>query len=40
MPIISGAADRIKKRGNIPYIKVHLMAVSSSRYYIYAINLS
>ena len=40
MPIILGAADRIKKRGNIPHIGVHLMAASSSKYCIYAVNLS
>ena len=38
--IILGATGRIEKGGNIPYIEVHFIAVSCSRYYVYAINLS
>ena len=39
MPIILEVIGKIERRGNIPYIEVHLIAVSSNRYYIYAINL-
>ena len=38
MPVILGAIDRIGKKGNTPYIKVHLIAVSNSRYCIHAAN--
>ena len=38
MPIILGAANRIKKKGNIPHIEVHLIVINSSKYYIYALN--
>ena len=40
MPVILGAADRTEKKSNTPYIGVHFMATSSSKYYIYATNLS
>jgi len=35
-----GAAVRIGRRSNTPYIGVYFMAISNSRYYIYANNLS
>ena len=38
--IILEVTGRIKRGGNIPYIGVHLIAVSSSRYCVYTINLS
>ena len=38
MPAMLGAVDRIKRRGNIPYIGVHLIAASSSKYYVYAVT--
>ena len=39
MPIILEITGRIGRGGNTPYMGVHFIAVSSSRYYIYAINL-
>ena len=38
MPTILRAADRTEKKGNISYIGVYLMAISSNKYYIYTIN--
>jgi hypothetical protein len=38
MPIILGLIVRIGRGGNIPYIGVHLIATSDSRYYVYANN--
>ena len=38
MSIILGAIGRIGRGGNIPYIGVYFIIISSSRYYIYAIN--
>ena len=34
------ATDRTGRRGNAPYMGVYFIAISSSRYYVYAINLS
>ena len=36
VPIILGATVRIGRKGYIPYVGVHLIAASNSRYYIYA----
>jgi hypothetical protein len=38
VPIILGLIVRIGRGGNAPYIGVHLMAISNSRYYVYANN--
>ena len=38
MPLILGAAARIERRSNTPYIGVHLIAASDNRYYVYADN--
>ena len=35
MPIILTATAKIKKRSNIPYMGVHLVAMSNGKYYIY-----
>jgi len=35
MPIILGVIIRVKRRSNIPYIGVYLIAISSSGYYVY-----
>jgi len=40
MPIILGTIARIERRSNILYIEVYLIAISNSRYYIYAAKLS
>ena len=40
MPLMLGTAAKIERRSNIPYIGVHLMAASDSKYYIYTNNLS
>ena len=36
VPIMLGATVRIGRRGYTPYVGVHLIAASNSRYYIYA----
>jgi len=36
MPIILKATVRIEKKSNTPNIEVHLMAISNSKYHIYA----
>ena len=38
MPLMLETVTKIERRSNIPYMGVHLIAVSSSKYYIYAIN--
>jgi hypothetical protein len=38
MPTILGLIVRIGRGSNIPYIGVHLIAISNSRYYVYADN--
>jgi hypothetical protein len=38
MPIILGLTVKIARGSNIPYIGVHLIATSNSRYYVYADN--
>jgi hypothetical protein len=38
MPIILGLTVRIGRGGNAPYIGVHLIAISNSRYYVYTNN--
>ena len=40
MFIILGAIAKIEKRSNIPYIGVHLIAISNSKYYVYTNKLS
>ena len=35
MPLMLGAAARIERRSNAPYIGVYLIAISNSRYYVY-----
>ena len=36
--IILEAADKMGKRGNILYMGVYFIAISSSKHYVYAIN--
>ena len=36
MPLMLGAAARTERRSNAPYIGVHLIVISSGRYYVYA----
>jgi len=40
MPIILGVIVRTRRRSNAPYIGINLIAISSSRYHVYANNLS
>ena len=40
MPIMLGVVVKIGRRSNAPYMGVYFMAMSNSRYYIYANNLS
>jgi len=38
VPIILGAAVKIERRSNIPYIGAYFMAISNSKYYVYTNN--
>jgi hypothetical protein len=38
IPAILGPTVRIGRGGNIPYMGVHLIVTSDSRYYVYADN--
>ena len=40
IPIILGIVVGTVRRSNTPYIGVHFIVISNSRYYIYANNLS
>ena len=39
MPIILKTAVRIVRRNDTPYMGVHFVVISNSRYYVYADNL-